>query len=60
MACSEVPEVRDWPVFLFVKESILLKSLPKPCHVQGRSVRTGAQFNGFLEKLLIPHCKAQV
>lgn len=53
LACSEVPEVRDWPVFLFVKENILLKSLPKPCHVQGRSVGAGAQFNRFVENLLI-------
>lgn len=45
LACSEVAEVRDWPVFLFVKENILLKSLPKPCHVQGRSWGAGAQFN---------------
>lgn len=53
LACSEVPQVRDWPMFLFVKNNILLKSLPKPCHVQGRSVRTGTQVNGFLGRLLI-------
>lgn len=40
-------------MFLFVKENIVLKSLPKPCHVQGRSMRRGPQFSGFLEKLLI-------
>lgn len=44
LACSEV---RDCPVFLFVKENILFKPLPKPCHVQGRSVRTGAHLIDF-------------
>lgn len=38
---------------LFAKESILLQSLPNTWHVKGSSVRKGAQYNQFVEKLLI-------
>lgn len=51
MACSEVPEVIDWSVFLFAKK-ILLKSAKNLDIFKGKSVRKGAWYNQFVEKLL--------